>query len=135
LEVDPVNVDALERLVAALVEQGRREEASDALDRLDAAIGDDPRKDEEVTRKRIALYQEMGRLDAVVAQKRTQVLGHEEDLAESALDIAEALEKRGRLSDAITYYSRALIFAKRADADRIRSLIKRLEGRLERGEI
>ena len=135
LEADPENVEALEHLATALAAQDRREEASRALERLDRAVGDDSRKREEVTRQRIALFKQMGRLDAVIAEQRSLLGEHEKDLADSALRIAESLEKRGRLSDAIAYYSRVLIFASGADADRIRSRISGLEGRLERGEI
>lgn len=135
LERDPGNADALERLATSLVAQGRREEASATLERLDAAIGDDARKREVVIQKRIALYRESGHLDGAIARERSSLQEHEEDLADSALRIAGSLEKRGRLSDAIAYYSRALVFAKGEDGDRIRFLISGLQGRLERGEI
>jgi len=135
LEADPESADTLDRLATALVAQGRPEEASDILGRLEEAIGDDPRKREDVTQRRIALYQQSGRLEAVVAQERSRLREDEKDLADSALRIARSLENRGRLFDAIAYYSRALVFANDADADRIRSRIKGLEGRLERGEI
>ena len=128
LENDPKNTNAFERLLSIRRGQGRWDEVARLLEGAPGAGEGD-------LDRRVDLYVETGRLEALVTSTGEAVAREEKALAETALELARSMEEVGRLSGAIDYYRRALVFREHVDEDKIRSKLAELAARLERGDI
>lgn len=134
VKIDPDNAAALDRLAATYESARRWDEALEMLDRLTGASGLSADRLDAVMRRRVRICLETGRLKSMIVSAEKDLGREAMALAETALEVAKALEGMGELSRAIEYYVRTLALG-HPDADFVEGRIAELKRRLERGEI
>ncbi|MFH0964910.1 MAG: tetratricopeptide repeat protein, partial [Planctomycetota bacterium] len=134
IEMDPMNVSALEELAGLLEKDGRHESALEVLERLAGVPGLSQEQARRVTRDWLRICLETGSLDPMIAEVSDSLTNDAKALSARALKLAEALEGAGKLARALRYYSQALALGG-VDAPAIEEEVRQLEQRLERGDI